>query len=275
MKKIDTSQIVDPTSQQPFTGKSLKFLQDAIIEVVGANSKAIIGKDYSSSVVYVLSGCEKVGTVISGGYIFYNGEVYIMNGANTAAYANVPVIKFQQPYDSSIDPVFFSDGVNKYVHELPQFYIDDGVSGSTAYGDYSAVIFVNRNKITQIAGTNTATAGAGLTTVTNTAYTSPATGTVRLKFTLTGYLYCLVAGTGIEGGTVFLRNTSSVINLLSIKADMDVSGAGDPSQFNTPVGFTFIVDAVAPSTSFNISIQRNGTGNVTLINPYLIVEEID
>ena len=148
MKKIDTTQIVDPTSQQPFTGKSLAFIQQANLEVIGALTKAYLGTDYSATQVYVIERCRKVGNVINNGYIFYGGEIFTFIGADTTAYANVPVIKFQKPYDSAIDPVLFSDGVNKYVHELPQFYIDDGVSGSTSYGDYDDVIFSGKNPTT-------------------------------------------------------------------------------------------------------------------------------
>lgn len=172
MKKIDTTQIVDPTSQQPFTGKSLKFIQDANLEVIAAAMLAQIGSSYSATTVYVLSGLTISANVIANGYVFYGGEIYTIIGADTTAYADVPVIKFQQPYDSTIDPIMFSDGVNKYVHELPQFYIDNGVSGSTAYGDYADVVFI-KNRETTVVKPSAFNGTAGYLKITGSEFTGP------------------------------------------------------------------------------------------------------
>lgn len=183
MKKIDTTQIVDPTSQQPFTGKSLNFLQESILEVMGAAIKAKIGKNYSATTLYVLDRCKKTAAVIDNGYVFYGGEIFTFIGADTTAYANVPVIKFQQPYDSAIDPVLFSDGVNKYVHELPQLYVDNGVSGSTSYGDYDSIVFVNGAYDTLVTPADI-NVPAGLLKIVGSEWTSPVGVKCNVKVTV-------------------------------------------------------------------------------------------
>lgn len=142
MNKIDTSQIVDPTSQQPLTGKSLEFLQAGIADAINGLARGLIGSEYSTSVVYVLNGLEKTGTVIANGYVFYNSEVYFVVGDDISAYANVPVLKNYNPIDPAYDPVIFSDGVNKNVHNIRYLKIFDAVSG-TGISDYSQLEYRN------------------------------------------------------------------------------------------------------------------------------------
>lgn len=142
MNKIDTTQIVDPTSQQPFTGKSLTFLQDATFDALNALARGVVGgQNYSTSVVYALNGLTISASVIANGYVFYNGEVYFVVGANTTAYVNVPVLIAYNPIDAAYDPIMFSDGVNKNVHNIRYLQIADQLTG-TGITDYSQLSFV-------------------------------------------------------------------------------------------------------------------------------------
>ena len=111
MKRIDTSFINDPSIQQPFTGNSLDFLQDANKQMVEAICIAIIearGLTYSTSVPYKI--VDKSPTY---SYIFFNGELYYFNEA-ALALANVAVINTTP--DATADPLVFSDNVNRNVH---------------------------------------------------------------------------------------------------------------------------------------------------------------
>lgn len=79
MKNINITNIVDPTSLQPFTGNSLKFLQDASSEARAGMIKAFITQNlgsYSLTVPYVISGCvvSDSGKDVTDGEIFYGGE---------------------------------------------------------------------------------------------------------------------------------------------------------------------------------------------------------
>ena len=81
MQKIDTTQIVDPTSLQPFTGRSLEFLQDSLDIDKAGIIKAFITQtvgSYSLTVPYVISGCvvSDSGKDVTAGEIFYGGKFY-------------------------------------------------------------------------------------------------------------------------------------------------------------------------------------------------------
>lgn len=272
MRKIDTTQIIDPTSQQPFTGKSLKFIQDASIEAIGASVIGLIGANYSATTVYVLSGCTITSSVISNGYVFYGGEVYTFIGADTSAYADTAVVKFQQPYDTSIDPVMFSDGVNKYIHELPQFYIADDVSGSSAYGDYADVVFVNRNSNASITCTSTSTTTTAQ--VTGSSWTTPARIT-NFKISVTGRATVTSHASGATGAVLKIRNVTAATTLAQNAASLGATiGAGQAHSF--PISIIFIARDIAASSNIDLRIESDNAlaAAVTIDNCYLTYEEI-
>jgi hypothetical protein len=112
MKKINTSFVVDPSIQQPFTVKSLDFLHSGNKQMIEALCIHLIesrGRTYSTSVPYKL-----VDNAPTYSYIFFNGELYYFNEA-VLAFANVAVINTGA--DATADPLQFSDGVNRDVHD--------------------------------------------------------------------------------------------------------------------------------------------------------------
>lgn len=131
MKKIDISQIVSPTSKQPFTANSLKFKQDYDAENYAALVKAFITQStgsYSLTVPYVISGCVLSGTYnITAGEIFYGGSFYSVTALSTSV--NPIRLILATTYDVTADPLIFTDGVAKNVHEIYTYVSTDVASG--------------------------------------------------------------------------------------------------------------------------------------------------
>lgn len=144
MNTILTSSILDPNVQQPFTGKSLTFLQNSYTNIFSSIGQSIVGdRNYSGLGFYVISGLRNTGVapayVISEGWIFYDGQMYYCSG-----YSGTPVNDvigtITYAYDTSIDPVTFTDGIGRNVHRVQTIVLSDGVSGSSDL-DYDALEF--------------------------------------------------------------------------------------------------------------------------------------
>jgi hypothetical protein len=146
MRKLDTS-AVTTTVGLPLKAGSLVHLQLAYQEAISALGQALAGSAYNPGKVYVLSGCVNSGSGnnynISAGSIFYNGEVYLVDaasftisGANVAVgvVPNPPTVTTGLTYFSDViaDPVQFTDGVNRNVHQIRKCVIQPGLSGSGA-----------------------------------------------------------------------------------------------------------------------------------------------
>lgn len=147
MNKIITSNILDPTIQQPFTGNSLEFLQNATKESILGVILSQIGDSYDSTKAYVLLGLYPYGTnQYKDGYILWNGEIWYSTGkTSTTAFANVAVMNETITNDGTADPVTFTDGVSRNVHNVRRLVLSDAVSGSGDF-DLSDAIYINRFK---------------------------------------------------------------------------------------------------------------------------------
>ena len=142
MKKIDISQIVSPTSKQPFTANSLKFKQDYDVENYSALVKALITQStgsYSLTTPYVISGCvlSDSNKDVTAGEIFYGGNFYNVTALNGTT--NIVQFILTKTYDPTADPLTFTDGVVKNVHEIYTYVSTDAASG----GDFDATDLVN------------------------------------------------------------------------------------------------------------------------------------
>lgn len=169
MNTILTSSISDPNVQQPFTGKSLQFLQNSYTNIFASIGQSIIGdRNYSGAGFYVISGLRNTGVapayVISEGWIYYDGKMYYCSG-----YSGTPVNDvigtITTAYDTSIDPVTFTDGVARNVHRVQTIVLSDGVSGSSDL-DYDALDFAQDNFYRNIAqGSYSGSSATGTTTL--------------------------------------------------------------------------------------------------------------
>lgn len=146
MNRIKTSDVLDPSIQQPFTARSLDFLQDSNKDMVKGIVLSLIGSIYDASKYYIISGLQGYGTnQISEGYVFFNGELYYCAGkTSTTAIANTLVLTIDTTtsINSPYDPVRFTDNIERAVHLLRRFVMTDAVSG-TGTVDYSSCINVN------------------------------------------------------------------------------------------------------------------------------------
>ena len=124
MRNVNLS-AVSTTIGFPIRAGTIAHLQLATKEAVASYIRMQIGNSYNSLSAYVLYGCELVSNNISAGAVFYNGEVYLVDALPSAypvsyppgfhLYVNVAYSYFTDP---SADPVQFTDGVNRNVHEI-------------------------------------------------------------------------------------------------------------------------------------------------------------
>ena len=159
MKILDVSSISD-TSQFPIKKGTLQFLQDAHKEVF--NEMLTAQLNGVGSFPYVLNGMLNIGSglnyIISAGSVFdpNTGEVFLCDGNTfTASVGQVGVVSLvTTQYGTDADPVTFTDGVTRNVHNIRKIQVTAGtagVSGTTDYiCDYSDLVF-NRFAIPEIA----------------------------------------------------------------------------------------------------------------------------
>lgn len=149
MNRIKTSDILDPSIQQPFTGRSLDFLQDAISQTVAALAQSICKDDITDTQSYALYGCKK--TSLGGsdykfdaGFIYdtNSGEVYYFNGVASIAIATAPILSLVITNDPVADPITFTDSISRNVHNVRRLSVSDGALGSGII-DYADLIFLN------------------------------------------------------------------------------------------------------------------------------------
>lgn len=145
MNRIDTSQIVDPGTQQPFTGPSLNFLQNATKSAISEICQSLIGDTYSTSVPYAIWGLQYGGTqsaptAVNIGYIFFNGELYFCGGNGTIT--TNALFTITTTFDP-MDPVLFSDNSPHSVHQVRTIVVTDSAASPVfPQFDLSSVVYV-------------------------------------------------------------------------------------------------------------------------------------
>jgi len=148
-KVIDLSAVTD-ASRIAIKQGTLAFMQDAHKETTAATIIALIGAGYNPATVYVLYGCVNTGVglnyIISAGAIFYNGEVYNVDAtAFTVTGSNVPVFTIAvTQFTTNADPMTFTDGTVRNIHNIRKIVISAGASGS-GIADYLAGYFLSFN----------------------------------------------------------------------------------------------------------------------------------
>jgi len=145
MNRIITTDILDPTIQQPLTGNSVDFWQDANKESSLALALASIGDSYDPTKAYVLQGLQAYGTGnYTAGYVLWGGEVYYSVGKSDGiAMVNIAVMTITITNDGTADPVVFTDGVSRNVHKVRRLVLSDALTGTGTF-DLSDAIFLER-----------------------------------------------------------------------------------------------------------------------------------
>ena len=144
MKRILTNQISDPTVQQPFTGPSLNFVQDAFKETITSLGSEL---QYDPSKPSVLSGLHITQsndgtTIFTSGCVAYNGDVYIVDSyTGITAFGTGDTFVLSASTTDPLGPVIFSDGVPRTVFQDTKLKIVQGTTGTgisgNKYSDYN------------------------------------------------------------------------------------------------------------------------------------------
>lgn len=146
MKILNISDI-SSSNAMPVKSGTLQFLQDAHKETVAGLITNILPNPISGT-VYVISGCLNSGTGsvynISAGVIYYNGEIFNFDGASFTltglqkAYARIETTQ----YITNADPVQFTDGVNRNVHNIRKFVVENTIT-SSGLPEFKDFIIIN------------------------------------------------------------------------------------------------------------------------------------
>ena len=141
MRNLDTSAVTS-SNGLPVKSGTFVHLQASYKEAIDMVTRAMV-TSYLPNTVYKLFGCVNTGTstdyVISSGAVFYNGEVYLVDassfsvaGGNTAIASLAAISYFTDP---TADPVTFTDGVARNIHQIKKVALAGGVS-NTGISDY-------------------------------------------------------------------------------------------------------------------------------------------
>jgi hypothetical protein len=272
MKKIITSNVVDPSILQPFTAQSLRFLQEAKEDDVAGLIKALVISNlasYSLGTPYVISGCvvSDSGKDVTAGEIFYGGKYYETTAVNGTT--NVARFILTPSQDATADPLTFSDSSVFNVHTIYKYVPTDVVSG----GDFTSANLVDlytgsSNKFTFYAERLTARNETTGTPPINTAaeiftFTTPNDGKTRdVLITLVSKLDATYAGfpfgynTNIKQATV-LVNTTGIIQLPAGNVGNHVHN--------------YLAMSVPPNTVFSIEDFRSASTKGTVYSSSLSV----
>lgn len=134
MKILNISNI-SSSNAMPIKSGTLQFLQDAHKETVaGLLTNILPNPDVNT--IYIISGCVNMGVLpihnISAGVLYYNGEIFNFDGANFTltglqkAYARIETTQ----YITNADPVQFTDGVNRNIHNIRKLVVENTITSS-------------------------------------------------------------------------------------------------------------------------------------------------
>ena len=276
MKKIITSNVLDPSVLQPFTAQSLRFLQDSKEDDVAALVKALVISNlgsYSLTTPYVISGCVYDSTSLYGvtaGEIFYGGKYYQTTAIANNTSTNIPRFVLTPSQDATADPLYFSNGTPFNVHTIYTYVATD----SATLGDFNATQLVSlyaapiSNKYTyyaeRLAARNETTGTPPIDTAAQIfTFTTPNDGLTRdISITLVSKLDATYAGfpfgynTNIKQATV-LVNTTGIIQLPAGSVGNHVHN--------------YLATSVPPNTIFSIEDFKAGSTKGTVYSSSLSV----
>ena len=133
MRKLKVSDVTN-SNGLPVKSGTLEHIQLAYQEAINAIARNLIGRDIDNSRAYILFGLINTGTAsamnVTAGALYYAGEVYLVD-AFTLNVAQAAVASIQTSfYQTNADPVTFTDGVQRNVHEIRKIVFADAASGS-------------------------------------------------------------------------------------------------------------------------------------------------
>jgi hypothetical protein len=271
MKKIITTNVLDPSVLQPFTAQSLRFLQESKEDDVAALVKALVISNlgsYSLTTPYVISGCvvSDSGKDVTAGEIFYGGKYYETTAVNGTT--NVARFILTASQDATADPLTFSNSSVFNVHTIYKYVPTDVATGgdftsanlvdlytgsSTKYTFYAERL-TTRNETT---GTPPIDTAAEIFT-----FTTPNDGKTRdLLITLTSNLDANYAT------FTFGYNTNIKKATVSVSTNSIQKPTGDTEIYV----HNYLATSVAPNTVFSIEDFRSSSTKGTVYRSSLSV----
>jgi len=247
MRKLDVS-AVSGSIGLPVKSGTLNHIQLAYQEALTALANSIIGRLPDIYNFYILYGCVNSGSGlnynISAGAIYYNGEVFLVDAtiftASSGQVAVGTIVTTQ--YSSNADPVTFTDGTLRSIHNIQKIIFASAVSGSGVC-DYSAAL--------QVPGVMVADYEATL----------PSTYTINFKQDQSIYF----ASATVNSTMTFDFTNAVPGTVVRLKWTF---GAGLTLNINTPSGATVIKDsgnlssvASANNLLYCIYLGLNAAGN--------------
>lgn len=259
MKKINTTQVISPTSKQPFTVNSLAFLQNALDEDKAAMVKAIVYGNlgsYSLTIPYVISGCvlSDSNKDVTAGEIFYGGKFYQTTAVNGTT--NIVQFILTKTYDATADPLIFSDGVSKNVHEIYKYVATDAATG----GDFNATnlnYFLSAatlSRLSIITSTPQNISSSSFVDLTTMTLKTPNDGLVR-NWLIIYKCWCDQDTTANDTYLEFrITNTLATTTYDTVKAGKAFSGIGGAVYL--PVNMqSLIMTGLAPNTDIKVQAK--------------------
>lgn len=116
MKKVILSDI-STTVGMPEKAGTLLHIQSAYNELFSETIKAIIGDHFSSAIPYRIQGLINTGGTVSAGSIFYANEIFRVDSFSLPSPANAQIVTTFYTATEA-DPVEFTDGIPRNVHEI-------------------------------------------------------------------------------------------------------------------------------------------------------------
>ena len=175
MNRIITTDVLDPSIQQPFTANSLDFLQNAAVEALVSFPAFTSRAAFNSGNPVVLYGCQRQSLGASdykyySVYVYYSGEIYSFAGINSITIATNAEFKITVTNDGTADPVTFTDGISRNVHNVRKLTMTDNAGDF----NYSNCLFVGRiqetNSISSVGTTTVESTVATITTFSACSY---------------------------------------------------------------------------------------------------------
>lgn len=116
MRKVDTSAITTSIGMPEKSG-TLVHLQTAYTEAIAEVVAKHAGASYSTSIPYRMNGLINTAGSVTAGSIFYNGEIFLVDAFTLPSPANASIATTFFT-DISADPVTFTDGTPRNVHQI-------------------------------------------------------------------------------------------------------------------------------------------------------------
>lgn len=290
MKKISIDQIISVTKKQPFTARSLEFLQNALDEDKAAIVKAMITQNlgsYSLTTGYIISGCvlSNSDKDITVGEIFYGGKFYETTAVSGTT--NPACLVLTKTQDATADSITFTNGDIGNVHDIYKFVATDATV-STHLG----VTDILGTALVSVYGTKTATEYANASQadssgvyVDMTTLTHTTTKTAKYKVTLYANPKSVKTATALPpldeqiGAKFRIYNATdtSVIDEKTVETRIKWDSAGALASTLDVTGQWSVVCSRILTINSGKTIKcqfhtKNGTTTTT--NNYFTIEEI-